>query len=225
MNKYKNLLITTAISLAAVTSIVAVSANSKGNILNVVADEPVNNSSRTITITSANRWVNLKAGNNSEWSTVAYRMDDELAHGLIKTSQSQEDIYNKGQNAVFALWDISRRTFNFDINPTDWDGKTVEIYGSGDPFTVVKYRHLTQIDFVLDKGKADGSDRTFDFKVSTGVFNLVEEPEGQNTKIYRWTPNNAEGFISYETISFSLNERKYDNKGIWVKGITFYYDC
>lgn len=222
MNKYKNLLITTAISLAAVTSIVAVSATANSNALNVIANEPARNSSRTLTINKSNRELYLKAKGNTQWSTVAYQMNDKQAYGLIYTSQSQQDVYNNNNNAVFVLWD-NTRTFQFDINPTKWDDTTVEIYGTGNPLTIVKYRHLTQIDFVLDKG--NGSDRTFDLVVNRGALNFVEEPEGENAKIYRWTPNNAEGYISNEEISFTLAQRYSNNKAVWVRSITFHYDC
>ena len=223
-NKYKNLLITTAISLAAVTSVVAVGATANGNALNVIANEPSRSSSRTLTINSEKRWVNLFANGGSEWSTVAYQMSNKSSYGLIKTTQTQELVYTNKDNCIFSLWD-NGQDFGFQINPTVWDSVGIAIQGIGQRLDVVKYNHLTQIDFTLDKGNATGSDRTYDISSDIGNFEFVSEPAEQNTKIYRWTPNNAEGYISNQVINFSLNYKNNDNRGIWVLDMTFHYDC
>ena len=81
------------------------------------------------------------------------------------------------------------------------------------------------IDIVLDKSIT--TDRILSLDASVGK--ITTTSDDAETKALTWTPNNGDGYIdSNVELSFEPHNRyyeHYDGKAIWVKELTFHYDC
>lgn len=223
MNKYKNLLITTAISLAAVTSIVAVSATSNNNglFLGVIGDQV--RSERTITADQTNRYNAIyykDTGSQSDhgWactSEVFFQLPDG-AYSYIKASQNQS-MLSPSNTCVIALWDYNE--IYFFINSLFITDKTFySDSGCTEEIDVVKFRHLTQIDIVLDNSESNRLTSKFNCthgNMSEGIVDVENECVN-----YTWTGN----ITSNDELTFSA-EKTNQGKVFWIRSLTFHYDC
>ncbi len=221
MNKYKNLLITTAISLAAITSIVAVSANSNNGPFVGVIGDPLDKA-RVITVDRDNfintvRYKNDEeevSGRNST-SGVFYRLEDG-AYGYVFAMQNQSGI-TYGNNCVLAF--MAKNTVRFSVNSSYGNGKIFySDYECTQKMDVFEFRHLTQIDIVLDNSESNRL--TSKFTVSEGTMSEGVADEENKCVRYTWT---GDVYIG-SNLSFTA-EKTSETKYYWVRSLTFHYVC
>lgn len=214
--KPKILLITSAIALGTLSVVASANAIAKEG-LRVAAS-----TSRTVTVNKDNRNMGLKIDKNTYWEIVTYELNTSGAYAYMRTSDSQQSVYENEDNAVFAIW--CRPNAYFYINDKNYTDK--EFVLGGKSFYTVQYNHLTSIDFVLDKGNETSSDRVLELQASSGeITKTGESPYGKDNCIYyTWT---AAGSISIDTdLKFEPKSGTAGSgKAIWMRSMTFHYDC
>ena len=225
MNKYKNLLITTAISLAAITSIVAVSATSNNNglFLGVIGDQV--RSERTITANQTNRYnhiyakdTDVQGGNGYECTQVVFFQLPDGAYSYVRASNNQSILVPEN-TCVLAIW--ADGNVNFVINSLFITNKAFySDSGCTEEIDVVKFRHLTQIDIVLDNSEENRLTSKFTpdpviGKMSEGVTDVENK-----CVTYTWTGN----ITSNDEVTFSA-EGNNPGKVYWIRSLTFHYEC
>lgn len=194
-------------------------------------DNGGNGISRKLTVNKNNRKIGLRNFSTDpyeqDYHSVAYQIPDNQSYGLITTTQSQYDVKKEDLDAVFILW-CSLGGEAFYINDACYSKSTVTlIEDEKNNLKFVEYNHLTRIDFTLDRGNR-GEDRVLNLSSDIGSIQLAEMSVEKNYEKYRWTPNNEEGYISNQKITFTPvyeePEVISDYKALWVREITFYYE-
>lgn len=225
-SKTRMLLVMGVTTLGIISMVVATNSFGVNIGSHVLASGGLRNTSRTITVNKDNRTINLYGSNHNSWTAVAYTMNDGLAQAAIQASQSQQDVHDHKDNAVVVLWDNSNyNTCYFTINSDYYDSNPL-YYDSArqQPLNIVKYNHLTQIDITLD---TSDNKRILELEANIGVLNKIGESDAEKYIKYAWTPDNIEGYISTDTdVTFRPEGGPASsNNCIWVRELTFYYDC
>ena len=224
-NKYKNLLITTAISLAAVTSVVAVSANSNNNgpFSGVIGDQKLH---RTVTADKNNR-ITTAYFKNKETDQGGFALDSEVLfklegnnYALIEASQLQEGLEPNNNDCVLALWTNAGGYFT--INYDSYSNKPIYRNNSYTrKLDVYKIDHITQIDIVLDNKKTETNRATSKFTSSVGTVTDEGVVDEENECVtYTWTGDVTDGGV----LTFYASESG-TSKVYWVRSLTFHYEC
>lgn len=224
-NKYKNLLITTAISLAAVTSVVAVSANSNnnGSFSGVIGDQKLH---RTVTANENNR-ITTAYFKNNETDKAGFPLDAQVLfklegnnYALIETSQEQKNLEPNNNDCVLALWTNAGGYFT--INYDSYSNKPIYRNNSYTrKLDVYKIDHITQIDIVLDNKKIETNRATSKFTSSVGTVTDEGVVDEENECVtYTWTGDVTDG----GELTFYASESG-TGKVYWVRSLTFHYEC
>ena len=214
--KPKIILLTSAIVLGALSVVASANAIAKDGL-------PVSAStSRTLTVNKGNRDIGPKIEGVTYLEFVTYELNTSGAYAYIRTSDSQQSVFEGGDNAVFVTW--CRPNAFFYINNKGYTDK--EFVVGEKSFYTVQYNHLTSIDFVLDKGNETSSDRILELQASSGTITKTGESpyEEDNCIYYTWT---ADGFISIDDdLEFEPKSGTAGSgKAIWMRSMTFHYDC
>ena len=220
-NKYKNLLITTAISLAAITSIVAVSANSNNGPFVGVIGNPLDKA-RVITVDRDNfmntvrfKYSEEESGRNSTGG-VFYPLEDG-GYGYVYAMQNQSSL-TSGNNCVLALWAFN--IVRFYVNYSYGNGKTFySDYNCTQKMDVFEFRHLTQIDIVLDNSESNRL--TSAFTPSEGTMSEGEVDDEHKCVKYTWT---GDVYAGGGNLNFNATQTG-ESKVYWVRSLTFHYVC
>ena len=167
-------------------------------------------------------------GDDHVWPSPAcsfFKLSDELAYAMIDTSQQQYSVQDHDDRAAFTLW--AHQDSWFKINSTYSDDKSFYLDNKlENPIDVVKFRHLTKIDIVLDNDSEETNRSTGGFTVSHG--NITEEPveDLENECVtYTWTAPADPGYIGSGTQLVFATKDTTEGKVYWVRELVFYYDC
>ena len=231
-SKKLTLIATSVLTLGAL-SIVFLTNKANENTALLASYRGVTPSERTARAWQENRVIRVfyTEGNDSVWPSSAcsfFKLSDELAYAIIDTSQQQYAVQDHDDPCAFTLW--THQDSYFKINSTYSDDKSFYLDNKlENPIDVVKFRHLTKIDIVLDNslaGQEDNNRTTAGFTASTG--NVTEDPvEDLENKCvtYTWTAPADPGYIGSDTqLTFTGKETATD-KVYWVRELVFYYDC
>lgn len=198
--------------------------------------KPVNNvirvrstAQRSITLNYENTYRGLyeKDGQyfKQDLYSVFFKMKDEQAYGYIHTSGSI--VINPEDNCIAAFWSNGSLCY-FEVNSDYMQGKTHYTSQSDESVvTMVEFRRPTQIIVVLDKGnakdpEAKNPDRCLDISCSKCGNPTYVDDAGANSRIITYNIN--DGIGEGEEIEFRATDAA-QGRAIWIRSMTFYYDC
>ena len=183
---------------------------------------------RVVTVNKDNRILNYYDDGNQNYGGAIFLLDDKLAYGYIDALQSQKDVHQNKNNCVICLWGDWNAGFGcgFYVNIERFYNNNVYSLDGQHEIDVVPFRHLTGIDFTLEKG----SDRLTTLKGThpdhtTGTMTKIEDTN--DYRKYHWTPEG--GYLDSDSDSnayFEPDEPKgTEHKALWITEMVFYYDC
>ena len=195
---------------------------------NFISSRAVAKSGRVVTVNKDNRILNYYDDGSQNYGGAIFLMEEKLGYGFVKTLQRQEDVYKNDNNCIFCLWGDWNAGYGcaFYINDDRfYDDDVISLDKQQlNVVDVVPFRHLTGIDFTLEKGE----DRLTTLKGNypdhtTGTMTKIEDTN--NYVKYHWTPEG--GFLGSDTdVYFDPTEPfGTEHKALWVTEMVFYYDC
>ena len=179
---------------------------------------------RNITITYGNTYRGLyyKDGGdfNEDLNSVFFKMQDKQAYGYIHASGRIE--INPKDNCIAAIWTGDGMCY-FEVN-SDYMYGTNHYTSNNDEsiITMVEFRKPTQIVVVLDKGNETSSDRCLNITCNESSSSSYVDDAVANSRTYTYVIKDdiSEG----KEIEFNAEDAA-GGRAIWIRSMTFYYDC
>lgn len=226
MKVSKNFILATCMGVVGITAIAATVVKPINNVIRVRST-----AQRSITLNYENTYrglyeKNVFGGNFKEdLCSVFFKMQDDQAYGYIHTSGSI--VIKPEDNCIAAFWSQGSTCY-FEVN-SDYMQYTDHYTSQSDEsvVTMVEFRRPTQIIVVLDKGnakdpEAENPDRCLDISCSECDKPTYVDDAGANSRTITYNIN--EGISEGKEIEFNAKDAGSD-RAIWIRSMTFYYDC
>ena len=181
---------------------------------------------RVVTVNKDNRILNYYDDGNQNYGGAIFLLDDKLAYGYVEALQSQKDVHQNKNNCVICLWGDYNAGFGcaFYVNIKRFYNDDVYSLDGQHEIDVVPFRHLTGIDFTLEKG----SDRLTTLRGkhpdhTTGTMTTIADTN--NYMKYHWTPQG--GYLDSDSNAYFEPDEPWgtEHKALWITEMVFYYDC
>ncbi|GEM_PF-5870641 len=181
---------------------------------------------RVVTVNKDNRILNYYDDGNQNYGGAIFLLDDKLAYGYVDALQSQKDVHQNKNNCVICLWGDYNAGFGcaFYVNIERFYNDDVYSLDGQHGIDVVPFRHLTGIDFTLEKG----SDRLTTLRGkhpdhTTGTMTTIADTNDYMK--YHWTPQG--GYLDSDSNAYFEPDEPFgtEHKALWITEMTFYYDC
>ena len=226
MKVSKNFILATCMGVVGIAAIAATVIKPINNVIRVRST-----AQRNITLNYENTYLGLYEkdahGNfDQDRCSVFFKMDDKQAYGYIHTSGAIT-VNNPDDNCVAVVWSEGNMCY-FEVN-SDYMQGTAHYTSQSDEsvVTMVEFRRPTQIIVVLDKGNAKDPepkepDRCLNITCNkSSDSDYVDDPVA-NSRTYTYEIN--EGISEGEEIEFDAEDAA-PGRAIWIRSMTFYYDC
>ena len=193
--------------------------------LNRFASLKAASSSRNITITYGNTergfYYKYPADKfTQDLNSVFFKMQDNQAYGYIHTSGRIE--ITPEDNCIATVWSYETTCY-FEVN-SNYMQNTPHYTSESDEseITMVEFRKPTQIVVVLDKGNETSSDRCLDISCNKSSSRSHVDDDVANSRTYTYVIKDDIG--AGEEIRFNAEDAA-GGRAIWIRSMTFYYEC
>lgn len=184
------------------------------------------NTGRVVTVNKDNRILNYYDDGSQNYGGAIFLLNEKLAYGYVEALQSQKDVYRNQNNCVICLWGDYNSGFGcaFYVNISRFYNDDVFSLDGQHEIDVVPFRHLTGIDFTLEKG--DDRLTTLKGKHPDHTTGTMTEIANTNEYVkYHWTPQG--GYLDSDTNAYFEPNESFgtEHKALWITEMVFYYDC
>lgn len=224
MKVSKNFILATCMGVVGIAAIAATIVKPVNNVIRVRST-----AQRSITLNYENTYRGLYVKNGQYFKedlcSVFFKMQDDQAYGYIHTSGSIS--IKPADNCIAAIWSEQTMCY-FEVN-SDYMQYTDHYTSQSDEsvVTMVEFRRPTQIIVVLDKGNAkdpnaENPDRCLNISCSECNSPTYVDDAVANSRTYTYNIN--EGISEGREIEFRATDAG-SGCAIWIRSMTFYYDC